>query len=144
MLAAGRRAAETTRAPATIGASAMAPGARLADALRRPELSIADVLPHFRVPVDAAIGTRIEIELKMDGYVKRQQEAIDRAARDEAVVLPSAIDYGTIRALSHEARQKFELTRPRTLGAARRIPGITPTDVALLSVHVHRLAREPA
>jgi tRNA uridine 5-carboxymethylaminomethyl modification enzyme len=143
-LAAGLRTAESTRAPETIGRSNLQKGTRLADALRRPELSIADVLPHFPTPIDPAIGVRLEIELKMDGYVRRQQEAIDRAARDEAVALPAEIDFAAIRALSLEARQKFERTRPRTLGAARRIPGITPTDVALLSVYLHRFVRTPA
>jgi tRNA uridine 5-carboxymethylaminomethyl modification enzyme len=76
----------------------------------------------------------------MDGYVRRQQEAIERAARDEAVTVPADLDYSAIRALSREGREKLDRTRPRTLGAARRIPGLTPTDVALLSVHLHRCA----
>ena len=75
----------------------------------------------------------------MDGYVRRQQLAIERAGRDEAVVLPGDLDYASIRALSREAREKLERVRPRTLGAAARIPGLTPSDVALVGVHVHRL-----
>ena len=80
----------------------------------------------------------------MDGYVRRQKTAIDRAARDEAVALPRDLDYAAIRALSREAREKLDRTRPRTLGAAARIPGISPADVALVSVHVHRLTATPA
>jgi len=143
-LAAGLRHANATRAPAVIGRSNLPAGASLADALRRPELAVADVLDRFPVGTDVGVAARVEIELKMDGYVRRQQAAVERAARDEAVALPADMDYGGIRALSLEARQKLDRARPRTLGAASRIPGITPTDVALVSVHVHRLVAAPA
>ncbi|MDB5069049.1 MAG: tRNA uridine-5-carboxymethylaminomethyl(34) synthesis enzyme MnmG [Candidatus Eremiobacteraeota bacterium] len=138
-LASARRHAETTRAPKTIGATALTPGSTLADALRRPDLTIADFVDRFPPGTNPDIAARTEIELKMDGYVRRQQTAIDRAARDEAVLLPADLDYAAIRALSLEAREKLDRARPRTLGAATRIPGISPTDVALVSVHVHRL-----
>ncbi|MEA2666367.1 MAG: tRNA uridine 5-carboxymethylaminomethyl modification enzyme [Candidatus Eremiobacteraeota bacterium] len=113
-------------------------GATLADALRRPDLTVADVLDRFPPGTDPEIAARVEIELKMAGYVGRQQTAIDRAARDEAVTLPADLDYGAIRALSLEAREKLDRTRPRTLGAAARIPGLTQSDLALVSVHLHR------
>ncbi len=100
-------------------------------------------LTAFPPGTDPEIAARVEIEIKMAGYVRRQQAAIDRAARDEAVALPADLDYAAIRALSGEAREKLERTRPRTLGAAARIPGITPTDVALLSVHLHRQRSSP-
>ena len=147
-LAAARRFLESTR----IGAggtgsgaagtpAALPPGATLADALRRPDVTVADVLDHVPARVDVPIAARVEIEIKMEGYVRRAQVAIDRAARDEAVILPGRLAYDSIPGLSHEAREKLARTRPRTLGAAARIPGITPADVALVSVHVHRLAQ---
>jgi tRNA uridine 5-carboxymethylaminomethyl modification enzyme len=138
-VAAARRHAESTRAPHALGATTLAPGSTLADALRRPDVTVADVLDRFPPAMDPDLAARAEIEIKMDGYVRRQQLAVDRAARDETVLLPRDLDYGTIRALSLEAREKLGRARPRTLGAATRIPGITPTDVALVSVHVHRL-----
>ena len=139
-LAAGRRHAERTRvAPEAIGRVNLSPGSTLADALRRPDVGIDDLIDRFPAGTDPAIAARVEIETKMDGYVRRQQVAIDRAARDEAVVLPGDLDYAAIRGLSREAREKMNRVRPRTLGAAARIPGITPSDVALVSVHVHRL-----
>ncbi|HTJ28125.1 MAG TPA: tRNA uridine-5-carboxymethylaminomethyl(34) synthesis enzyme MnmG [Candidatus Limnocylindria bacterium] len=138
-VAAGRRAAETTRLGAVaLGRGVLPAGATLADALRRPDVTINDVLDRFPVGTDPEIAARVEVELKMDGYVRRQQTAIERAARDEAVVVPTDLDYGAIRALSLEGREKLDRTRPRTLGAAARIPGISPADVALLSVHLHR------
>ena len=135
----GRRDAETTRlGAATIGRVTLQVGATLADALRRPDLSGAELLDRFSAPLAPELAARVEIELKMDGYARRQAVAIARAARDEAVELPADLDYAAIRALSREAREKLARTRPRTLGAAFRIPGMTPADIALLSVHVHR------
>src|SRR5947209_4789775 len=148
-LADGRRYAETTRLAAdTLAGTTLPAGATLADALRRPGVTIAAVLDRFPAGTDPQIAARVETEIKMDGYVRREQLAIGRAARDEAVGLPADLDYAAIRALSREAREKLDRARPRTLGAASRIPGLTPADVALVSVHVHRLtvqrAAEPA
>ncbi|MBV8368861.1 MAG: tRNA uridine-5-carboxymethylaminomethyl(34) synthesis enzyme MnmG [Candidatus Eremiobacteraeota bacterium] len=143
-LAAARRHAETTRVPPDAVAGIRLPaGSTLADALRRPDVAIGDVLDRFGGSADPASAARAEIEIKMDGYVRRQQLAVDRAARDEAVALPSDLKYAAIRALSLEAREKLDRVRPRTLGAAARVPGITPADVALVSVHVHRLTAGP-
>jgi len=137
----GRQAAEATRlGTVTIGRTTLLPGATLADALRRPDLDYPDVADRFPTPLSPPIGERVAIEIKMDGYVRRQQATIERAARDEAVVVPGDLDYGAVRALSREGREKLSRTRPRTLGAAGRIPGITPADLALLSVHLHRHA----
>ena len=139
-LRAARRHAETLRLGAiSVGRINLLPGSTLADALRRPDVTVADVLDRFPAGADPDIAGRVEIELKMDGYVRRQQVAIERAVRDEAVSLPVDLDYAAIRALSREARERLERARPRTLGAAARIPGITPSDIALVSVHVHRL-----
>jgi tRNA uridine 5-carboxymethylaminomethyl modification enzyme len=138
-LEAGRRHAEATRlAPDALAGIVLPPGATLAGALRRPDVAIADVVDRFPAEVVPEIAARVEIELKMDGYVRRQQAAIDRAARDEAIGVPLDLDYSAIRALSREAREKFERARPRTMGAAARIPGVTPADVALVGVYVHR------
>ncbi len=146
-LTATKRSFEATRLPAN-GApashAALPPGATVADALRRPNVSVADLLERLPPDTDAAIAARAEIEIKMEGYVRRAQAAIERAARDEAIALPSRLDYGEIPALSREAREKLSRARPGTLGAATRIPGITPADVALVSVHVHRLAQSVA
>jgi tRNA uridine 5-carboxymethylaminomethyl modification enzyme len=127
----------------TIGGAVMPPGARVSDVLRRPDVRFADVAP-FIPDVDAVCGERLETEIKMAGYVGRQEAAIARAAADEAVVVPDAFDFRAVTALSLEARDKLSRIRPRTLGAAGRVPGITPADVAVLSVVLHRReARTP-
>ena len=118
--------------------TAMPAGATVADVLRRPDVVFADIAA--RTPqIDASIGERLEIEIKMAGYVARQHAAIVRAAADESVLVPDGFDFRAVAALSLEARDKFSNTRPRTLRAAARVPGITPADVAVLSVFLHRL-----
>ena len=74
----------------------------------------------------------------MAGYVGRQEAAIAKAAADESVVIPPAFEYASVIALSREAREKLERQRPRTLGMAGRIPGVSPADVAILGVMLQR------
>ncbi len=118
-------------------------GSTIADALRRPALAYGDVAALFEPALDPEIGERVAIELKCAGYVRRQEMAIEKAARTERVAIPEEFDYAPIVALSREAREKLERQRPRTLGAASRIPGVTPADVAILGLFVAR-ARETA
>ena len=121
----------------TIGVAVMPPGATVADVLRRPDVRYADVAAELPA-VSTETGERLEIEIKMAGYVGRQEAAIARAATDEAVLVPAEFDYRAVAALSLEARDKLSRVRPRTLGAAGRVPGITPADLAVLSVVLHR------
>src|SRR3984957_640654 len=121
----------------TIGDAVMPPGATVASVLRRPDVRFGDVAGLVD-GVSDAIGERLETEIKMAGYVGRQETAIARAAADESSLVPADFDYRSIPALSLEAREKFSRVRPRTLGAASRVPGITPADIAVLSVVLHR------
>src|SRR5579862_2227269 len=138
-LNAARKRAETTRFGATeLGGERLPAGSTLADALRRPTLTFDAVAERFDPPLEREIGERIAIEIKCEGYVRREQLAIEKAARAEAVTIPDELDYASIHALSREAREKFEKQRPRTLGMAARIPGITPSDVAIVALYVHK------
>jgi tRNA uridine 5-carboxymethylaminomethyl modification enzyme len=144
-LEAGRRKAENTRIGADcIGGERFPPGQTLADALRRPALGFSDVAERFDPPLNPEIGERVAIELKCEGYVRRQELAIERATKSENVTIPPDFDYGAIAALSREAREKLGKRRPRTLGMAGRIPGITPSDVAIVGVFLHAGRRELA
>ena len=112
----------------------------VADILRRPQTNaddVADLLPE----VDAETRERLAIEIKLEGYARRQEIAVARAARNEGAVLADDFPYASIGALSREAREKLQRHRPRSLGAAGRIPGLTPADVAILSVHAQRERR---
>lgn len=131
-------AARTRIGPVRINASDLAAGATIADALRRPELTFSDVAPFYPTPVDPEIGARAHIEIAMEGYVKRAEQAIRQAAADESRPIPADFSFADIAQLSREARERLERVRPRTFGSAARIPGITPADVAVLRVFVHR------
>jgi tRNA uridine 5-carboxymethylaminomethyl modification enzyme len=131
--------AERTRLPASsIGAERFDSGATLADALRRPNLGYADVAAYFDPAPAREIGERTAIEIKSAGYVRRQELAIEKAEKNERVLIPDDFDYAALRALSREAREKLTRQRPRTLGAAARIPGVTPSDVAIVGIYVHK------
>ncbi len=112
----------------------------LATLLRRPELGFADVLAVAGVAadVDEDVAAQVEISMKYGGYVSRQERAIERARRLEEVRFPAELDYQAIRGLSNEVREKLETVRPRTLGQASRIAGMTPAALSLLAVHLRR------
>jgi tRNA uridine 5-carboxymethylaminomethyl modification enzyme len=110
-------------------------GKTIEEVLRRPTVSFTDMTP--LIPeMDPQIAERVEIEVKLAGYVDRQQQTIARAARDEQTLLPENLDYATITQLSNEAREKLLLRRPRSIGAAGRIPGLTPADLSILAIVV--------
>jgi tRNA uridine 5-carboxymethylaminomethyl modification enzyme len=113
-------------------------GLTVATALRRPGIEFTDVREAFPVPPDPEIGERMALEIKIAGYVRRQELAIEKAAKAERLSIPSSFDYAAVSALSREAREKLSERRPTTIGAAGRIPGVTPADVAILSVFVAR------
>ncbi len=122
-------------------------GASVAEALRRPNVAFADVAQAFATagePLDAATGERIEIEMKLEGYLQRQELDIAKAARADAIRLREDFPYAAVTALSREAREKFARHRPASIGAAGRIPGISPADVAVLSVYAQRDAAQRA
>jgi tRNA uridine 5-carboxymethylaminomethyl modification enzyme len=114
----------------------------LAQLLRRPELGysdVADLAGDSRgdaPPLPADVIMQVEVSLKYSGYVRRQQDAIDRFKRMESTRIPDSLDYAAVRGLSHEAREKLASVRPRSLGQASRVPGITPAALSLLSVHI--------
>jgi tRNA uridine 5-carboxymethylaminomethyl modification enzyme len=120
-----------------IGSQQFNAGATVADALRRPDLQFRDVAE--AVPaVSSEIGDRVAIEVKFEGYIRREQLAVEKAEKSRGIAIPEGFVYEGITALSREAREKLAKQRPRTLGAASRIPGVTPSDVAVLGLYVQR------
>jgi tRNA uridine 5-carboxymethylaminomethyl modification enzyme len=98
----------------------------------------ADILREFHVEH----WTLIETELKYAGHLNRQLTQIDRLSRQEQRRIPSSLDYHSIRGLKTEAKLRFSDIRPATLGQAGRIPGITPSDIAMLVVWLEKLERD--
>lgn len=116
----------------------------LAEVLRRPAETFASVT----AGLDASTGLTdlaeeiqeaVEIDVKYEGYIERQQMQIDRLARQESEEIPRDLDYGAMQGLATEAREKLMDLRPRTLGAASRIEGVRPNDVALIGIQLQRL-----
>ena len=112
------------------------------DLLRRPEVdwSILEELG-FAAPSDEGVRTSLLLEVKYSGYITRQRTLVARADRLEGTPLPSDTDFGAISGLSSEVQEKLTAVRPRTLGQAARIPGITPAAISLLGVHLARRGR---
>ena len=114
---------------------------RAHDLLRRPEISYRQLAAV--AGIDADIGDpgvmeQVEIQAKYAGYIERQETEIDRQRRYEDQLLPEDLDYGTVRGLSTEVREKLSDQQPGTLGQAARIPGVTPAAVSLLLVHLKK------
>jgi tRNA uridine 5-carboxymethylaminomethyl modification enzyme len=121
---------------------------RALELLRRPEVTYAALddalggspgtgwLNDERLAVQVPL--QIDVQAKYSGYIERQHEEIERQRRHEETRLPDDLDYGAVRGLSNEVRQRLVEHRPATLGLAARIPGVTPAAVSLLLVHLKR------
>ena len=109
---------------------------RLADLVRRPELSYEAIAPFDpeRPGLSRAVTEEVEICLRYAGYIEKQRRQIEEFRRLEARSLPPDADYGSVEGLRLEARQKLSRIRPENLGQAGRISGVSPADVAALIV----------
>jgi tRNA uridine 5-carboxymethylaminomethyl modification enzyme len=114
------------------------------DLLSYPDIGIADIAriwPRFAA-LDAKIAEQLEIDAKYAVYLDRQAADVESYRRDEALALGDDIDYVTLPGLSNEVRHKLQTHKPRTIGHASRIDGITPAALTLLAAHVHRGRRK--
>ena len=113
----------------------------LHELLRRPDVSYAELmtLPGAGISsTDEKVAEQVEIQAKYHGYIERQREEVARNEHHENMMLPSVIDYRTVRGLSKEVQQKLNQHKPETMGQAARISGITPAAISLLLVHLKR------
>lgn len=118
--------------------SAMTTGAHLADLIRRPQLNY-ECLTAFdktRPDLPYEIFEQVEIDLKYEGYIKRQYAAIREQQRLEEKLIPDQIDYTQIINLRTEAREKLQKIRPRSIGQAARISGVSPADISVLMIYL--------
>jgi tRNA uridine 5-carboxymethylaminomethyl modification enzyme len=110
------------------------------DLLSRPNVNVTDIgriWPEF-LDLPAAVAAQIEIDAKYAVYLDRQAADVAAFRRDEAFAIPEAVDYAAVPGLSNEARQKFAAARPRTIGHASRLDGITPAALTLLAAYIRR------
>ncbi len=122
------------------GSAPVSGSARLADLLRRPNISYDDLAPFDRERPDlpAAVTEEVEIQIKYAGYIQRQQKQVEEFRREESRLLPEDLDYSAITGLRLEARQKLQQIRPRSLGQAGRISGVSPADLAVLLIYLEQ------
>lgn len=113
-------------------------GVRLSELLKRPQLNYRLLKPFdpSRPDLPDEIFEQVEIDLKYEGYIKRQQTQIDEMRRLEGKKLPDRIDYFTITGLRKEAQEKLQKIRPENVGQASRISGVSPADISVLLVHL--------
>ena len=114
---------------------------------KRPETQLKELLKLDSLDKDSSFNLlinnadalkQVEIELKYEGYMKRQQDTIERLERYEDLKIPLTLNYLTLKALSVEAREKLDRVRPRSIGQASRISGVTPSDISILLVYLKK------
>ena len=115
----------------------------LVTAMREAPSQLCWTEPRCALPeLDDRTATEVEMELKYAGYIRREQQSVERARKQEERLLPETLDYRTLPGLRTEARAQLERVRPRTLGQASRLPGVTPADISILLVQIERLRRD--
>ncbi|MCB1919575.1 MAG: tRNA uridine-5-carboxymethylaminomethyl(34) synthesis enzyme MnmG [Candidatus Competibacteraceae bacterium] len=120
---------------------ALARESRAAELLRRPEVTYAGLMSLSGMGpgvADPQVAEQVEIQAKYAGYIDRQRQEIERQRRHEELTLPADLDYASVHGLSREVREKLDRHRPRTLGQANRVPGVTPAAISLLLIHLKR------
>ena len=122
------------------GTAPVANSARLADLLRRPQVSYADIAPFDpeRPELSLAVTDEVEIQIKYAGYLTRQEKQVEEFKKEEARLLPDDLDYAAIPGLRLEAREKLADIRPVSIGQAGRISGVSPADIAVLLIYLEQ------
>ncbi|MBU4484701.1 tRNA uridine-5-carboxymethylaminomethyl(34) synthesis enzyme MnmG [bacterium] len=130
---------ETNTKFSDIGLAGLKNVATLKEIVRRPEISIKTVFEHFGTGVESYSDEaleQVEIRTKYEGYIRAQEEGVVRLKKMEELVIPENFNYGEVENLSREVREKLCSIKPRTLGQASRISGITPAALSILMVHL--------
>lgn len=132
----------------SLGSSAAKHKSSLAGLLRRPEITIEhlaelplskDIITRLNELTRSMVKEEIQLEIKFEGYIQRQKEQVERFKKMEGVTLPEDLDYAELSGLSNEVVQKLSTVRPRSLGQASRISGITPAAISVLQVHLKKM-----
>lgn len=128
------------------GIGTVSPTQSLAEVLRRQDITYQQVASVFGGAdiCDPEVVEAIQLEVKYEGYIKRQLQQIQRSQKFEQRAIPSEFDYDGVSGFSSEVREKFRRVRPSTVGQASRISGVTPAAISLLLVALERWRRQPA
>ena len=122
------------------GTAPLQTGIRAAELLKRPQIAYGDLAPFDpgRPPLDPHAAEQVEIEVKYEGYIKKQEAQVQQLRRMEAVRLPEGLDYRQVRGLRLEAAEKLAKIRPVSLGQASRISGVSPADLSVLVIYLEQ------
>ena len=122
------------------GTAPVANSVRLADLIRRPQITYADIAPFDadRPGLPEAVTEEVEIQIKYAGYLERQEKQVAEFKKEESRLLPGDIDYNSIVGLRLEARDKLSTIRPMSIGQAGRISGVSPSDIAVLLIYLEQ------
>ena len=122
------------------GEHPVANSARLADLLRRPQVTYEDLAPFDpnRPTLSPAVTEEVQIQIKYAGYLARQEKQVEAFRKEESRHLPENVDYESISGLRLEARQKLAQIRPVSIGQASRISGVSPADIAVLLIYLEQ------
>jgi len=126
---------------ASLGSAPITTPTSVAQLLRRPELSFTalQALNLCPTPVPREVAAEVEIAIKYLGYIRRQEEGVERLRSLEEARIPKSLNYEIVSGLSKEVREKLTALRPLSLGQAARIPGVTPAALSLLAIHLKRV-----
>ncbi len=111
---------------------------RSIELLKRPEISISKILKQLNLKYDKEIKEKVEINIKYSGYISKIKKEVSKLKKLERKKIPQNIDYGSVRNLATEARQKLIKIRPLTIGQASRISGINPSDITMLLIYLKK------
>ena len=128
----------------THGSTALKSGSTLAELIKRPELNYGMLaeLDEKRPELPADVREQVDINLKYDGYIRRQKQQVAQFKKLEGRKIPADLDYTTVNSLRREAVQKLNLYKPENIGQASRISGVSPADISVLMVHLEQMGRK--
>jgi len=96
-------------------------------------------LPALLPMLSESVAEEVESQVKYESYIRKQEHMVHRARRMEEHLIPETVDYNAVPHLRTQARQKLTRTRPRTIGQASRVEGVTPADIAILMVYLEKM-----
>ena len=112
--------------------------------LKRPEIKMSAILEVLDEKIDSDTAASVEMEIKYEGYIKRDLEKIKKMKKMESLFIPDNLDYALIKGLKIEAREKLKKIKPQTIGQASRISGVDPSDISIILVYLENLRRGKA
>jgi tRNA uridine 5-carboxymethylaminomethyl modification enzyme len=140
-------ARDTNKFLKSVGSSQIESAETIANLCRRPEIKLSDLLNSNGQMDDDFVSLllsdekalrQVEIDLKYEGYLKRQEEMVEKLERYENTAIPLTLNYSNLKALSAEGREKLERFKPGSIAQASRISGVTPSDISILLVYLKR------